>query len=165
MASVIAMVGNPVIMPENTMMMIHKPWGFAGGDANDMRDYADLLDKVESVLIPAYAAKPEKPLMRLPQCWKMKPGWTAPECLAMGFADQVIPSLQAMACIHSKRIEEFEKMPNSIRNMVTPPRNSTQREPQQPVPQPQAHQPSALSLPLWMRLLSGRRFMPNSVTV
>lgn len=26
MASVIAMVGNPVIMPENTMMMIHKPW-------------------------------------------------------------------------------------------------------------------------------------------
>ncbi|MBZ4271052.1 ATP-dependent Clp protease proteolytic subunit, partial [Mycobacterium tuberculosis] len=51
MASVIAMVGNPVIMPENTMMMIHKPWGFAGGDANDMRDYAELLDKVESVLI------------------------------------------------------------------------------------------------------------------
>lgn len=42
MASVIAMVGNPVIMPENTMMMIHKPWGFAGGDANDMRDYAEL---------------------------------------------------------------------------------------------------------------------------
>ncbi|MFV2394034.1 Clp protease ClpP, partial [Escherichia coli] len=25
MASVIAMVGNPVIMPENTFMMIHKP--------------------------------------------------------------------------------------------------------------------------------------------
>ena len=23
-------------------MMIHKPWGFAGGDANDMRDYAEL---------------------------------------------------------------------------------------------------------------------------
>ncbi len=61
MASVIAMVGNPVIMPENTfMMMIHKPWGFTGGDANDMRDYADLLDKVEAVLIPAYAQKTGK---------------------------------------------------------------------------------------------------------
>ncbi|WP_313687581.1 head maturation protease, ClpP-related, partial [Pantoea sp.] len=46
MASVIAMVGNPIIMPENAMMMIHKPWGITGGDANDMRDYADLLDKV-----------------------------------------------------------------------------------------------------------------------
>jgi hypothetical protein len=38
-----------------------------------------------------------------------------------------------MACIHSKRIEEFEKMPNSIRNMITPPRN-TQREPQKQQP-------------------------------
>jgi hypothetical protein len=36
-----------------------------------------------------------------------------------------------MACIHSKRIEEFEKMPNSIRNMITPPRN-TARANQQP---------------------------------
>ncbi|HHH6356488.1 TPA: head maturation protease, ClpP-related, partial [Escherichia coli] len=51
MASVIAMVGNPVIMPENTFMMIHKPFGFTGGDAEDMRTYADLLDKVEAVLL------------------------------------------------------------------------------------------------------------------
>ncbi|VCY50552.1 ATP-dependent Clp protease proteolytic subunit 1 [Escherichia coli] len=57
MASVIAMVGNPVIMPENTFMMIHKPFGFTGGDAEDMRTYADLLDKVEAVLLPAYAQK------------------------------------------------------------------------------------------------------------
>jgi ATP-dependent protease ClpP protease subunit len=74
MASVIAMVGNPVIMPENTMMMIHKPWGFAGGDANDMRDYADLLDKMESVLIPAYAEKQGNRRKKSRPCWKTKPG-------------------------------------------------------------------------------------------
>ncbi|HAG9030653.1 TPA: Clp protease ClpP, partial [Escherichia coli] len=60
MASIIAMVGNPVIMPENTFMMIHKPFGFTGGDAEDMRTYADLLDKVEAVLLPAYAQKTGK---------------------------------------------------------------------------------------------------------
>ena len=60
MASVIAMVGNPVIMPENTFMMIHKPFGFTGGDAEGMRTYADLLDKVEAVLLPAYAQKTGK---------------------------------------------------------------------------------------------------------
>ncbi|EKW69971.1 hypothetical protein EC971742_4722, partial [Escherichia coli 97.1742] len=27
----------------------------SGGDAEDMRTYADLLDKVEAVLLPAYA--------------------------------------------------------------------------------------------------------------
>ena len=134
MASVIAMVGNPVIMPENTMMMIHKPWGFAGGDADDMRDYADLLDKVESVLIPAYAQKTGKSPEEIAAMLEDETWLSGTECLELGFADQVTTSLQAMACIHSKRIEEFEKMPNSIRNMVTPPRNSTQREPvnQQP---------------------------------
>lgn len=132
MASVIAMVGNPVIMPENTMMMIHKPWGFAGGDANDMRDYADLLDKVESVLIPAYAQKTGKPPEEIAALLEDETWMSGAECLAMGFADQTTPALQAMACIQSKRIEEFEKMPDSIRNMITPPRNTAQREPQIP---------------------------------
>jgi len=132
MASVIAMVGNPVIMPENTMLMIHKPWGFAGGDADDMRDYADLLDKVESVLIPAYAAKTGKSHDEIAAMLEDETWLTGEECLAQGFADQVTPSLQAMACIHSKRIEEFEKMPKSIRNMVTPPRNTATRDPQNP---------------------------------
>ncbi|MDU5553246.1 MAG: Clp protease ClpP, partial [Citrobacter freundii] len=123
---------------ENTMMMIHKPWGFAGGDANDMRDYADLLDKVESVLIPAYAEKTGKTTDEIAAMLDDETWMDGKECLAHGFADQVTTSLQAMACIQSKRIEDFEKMPNSIRNMITPPRNTTQREPQQPQqPQPQ----------------------------
>lgn len=119
-------------------MMIHKPWGFAGGDANDMRDYADLLDKVESVLIPAYAQKTGKTNEEIAAMLDDETWMDGNECVALGFADQVTPSLQAMACIQSKRIEEFEKMPNSIRNMITPPRNTTQRDPV--VTQPQAPQ-------------------------
>ena len=38
MASVIAMVGNPVIMPGKTMMMIHNPCGLAGCNANEMHE-------------------------------------------------------------------------------------------------------------------------------
>jgi ATP-dependent Clp endopeptidase proteolytic subunit ClpP len=134
MASVIAMVGNPVIMPENTMMMIHKPWGFTGGDANDMRDYADLLDKLEGVLIPAYMAKTGKSQEEIAAMLEDETWLSGAECLALGFADEVTPSLQAMACIQSKRIEEFEKMPRTIRNMITPPRNTVPREPLQNTP-------------------------------
>ena len=36
MASVIAMAGDRIVMPENALMMIHKPWGISGGNANDM---------------------------------------------------------------------------------------------------------------------------------
>lgn len=115
------------------MMMIHKPWGFAGGDANDMRDYADLLDKMESVLIPAYASKTGKSTEEIAAMLEDETWMNGTECVAQGFADQTTPSLQAMACIQSQRIEEFEKMPNSIRNMITPPRNANPREPANPV--------------------------------
>ena len=127
MASVIAMVGNPVIMPENTFMMIHKPFGFTGGDAEDMRTYADLLDKVEAVLLPAYAQKTGKTTDEIAAMLADETWMSGAECLAHGFADQVTPAVKAMACIQLKRTEEFKKMPESIRNMITPPRNSAPR--------------------------------------
>ncbi len=122
MASVIAMVGNPVIMPENAMMMIHKPWGITGGDANDMRDYADLLDKVEGVLIPSYAKKTGKTPEELAVMLGEETWLTAQECVEHGFADQLLPSMQAMARINSKRIEEFDSMPASLKNMIITPK-------------------------------------------
>ncbi|MDD9246568.1 Clp protease ClpP [Enterobacter soli] len=125
MASVIAMVGNPVIMPANAMMMIHKPWGASSGDANAMRDYADLLDKVESVLIPAYVEKTGKTPEAVAAMLEDETWLTGAECVAHGFADQVTESVRAMACIESKRIEEFEHMPESLKGMITSPKGST----------------------------------------
>lgn len=132
MASVIAMVGNPIIMPENAMMMIHKPWGITGGDADDMRDYADLLDKVETVLIPAYAKKTGKTTDELADMLSAETWLSGRECVEHGFADQLTTSVQAMACIHSKRIEDFDSMPNSLKNMIIAPKA------QAPVSTPQA---------------------------
>ncbi len=141
MASVIAMVGDPIIMPENAMMMIHKPWGITGGDANDMRDYADLLDKVEDVLIPSYAKKTGKSTDELAAMLGEETWLTAQECLEHGFADQLSTAVQAMARINSKRIEEFDAMPNSLKNMITKPRGSAQQPVPVSDPAPQGNQP------------------------
>lgn len=54
MASVIALVGDEVYMPSNAFMMIHKPWTFAYGDANDFRKVADDLDIIEKGFLTAY---------------------------------------------------------------------------------------------------------------
>lgn len=143
MASVIAMVGNPIIMPENAMMMIHKPWGITGGDANDMRDYADLLDKVEAVLIPSYAKKTGKSSDELALLLGEETWMTAQECLEHGFADQISTAVQAMARINSKRIEEFDAMPNALKNMITKPKATTQA-PANPQPAPT---PAAVPVP------------------
>ncbi|MCW2255099.1 ATP-dependent Clp endopeptidase proteolytic subunit ClpP [Providencia alcalifaciens] len=116
MASVIAMVGDEVIMPTNAMLMIHKPWGVSAGDANDMRDYADLLDKVENVLIPAYMEKTGKTKEEIEAMLGEETWLTAEECVEHGFANTIIEPIKAMASLSSKRIEEFTSMPNSLKN-------------------------------------------------
>jgi len=124
MASVIAMAGDKVVMPENAMLMIHKPWGISGGNAKEMRDYADLLDKVEAVLIPAYASKTGKSADELAQMLEGETWLNGRECVEQGFADELEPAVNVMARLESKRIEEFEAMPNALKNMITGPQGS-----------------------------------------
>ncbi len=142
MASVIAMVGDTVIMPKNAMMMIHKPWGVSWGDANDMREYADLLDKLENVLIPAYVAKTGKTTEEITAMLEQETWLDGDECVEHGFADKVIEPVKAMASLTSKRIEEFSSMPSAIKNQITS--KNTTKPTQQPQPNSSPEpQPSA----------------------
>ncbi|MBG2802683.1 Clp protease ClpP [Proteus mirabilis] len=141
MASVIAMVGDTVIMPKNAMMMIHKPWGVSWGDANDMREYADLLDKLENVLIPAYVAKTGKTTEEMTAMLEQETWLDGDECVEHGFADKVIEPVKAMASLTSKRIEEFSSMPSAIKNQITPKNTTSSTQQPNPAPPP-APQPN-----------------------
>ncbi|WP_386696697.1 ClpP-like prohead protease/major capsid protein fusion protein [Lonepinella sp. MS14436] len=145
MASVIAMVGDTVIMPENAMMMIHKPWGIQGGDADDMRKYAELLDKVESTLISAYTSKTGKSEDELSDMLKQETWLTAKECIELGFADQLAEPLVAMAKITSNKLGDFNSMPKDMKDMITPPQGNakTTAEPVAKVEPATTEQPKA----------------------
>jgi ATP-dependent Clp endopeptidase proteolytic subunit ClpP len=55
MASIIAMVGKTAPrMPSNTWLMIHNPWAGVAGDSEELRKYADTLDKMKEQAIGAY---------------------------------------------------------------------------------------------------------------
>ena len=56
-ASVIAMAGNSINMPKSSMLMIHNPWTYAVGNANELRAMADQLDKIAEPMIEAYMSK------------------------------------------------------------------------------------------------------------
>ena len=56
-ASIIAMVGDEIIVPSNSFLMIHKPLCGIYGNANDMREMADTLDRIEEGLINTYKTK------------------------------------------------------------------------------------------------------------
>lgn len=60
MASAIAMAGNEIIIPSNALFMLHKPSAMVGGNANELRDYANDLDVFEGSLIQIYADRTGK---------------------------------------------------------------------------------------------------------
>ena len=89
-ASVIAMAGDEVVMPRNTMMMIHNMWMCACGNARELRKAADDLDVINAAGRQAYLQKAgdklsEEELVRLMD----EASWlSAEDCVRLGLADR-----------------------------------------------------------------------------
>ncbi|MDD5330193.1 MAG: Clp protease ClpP [Sulfuricella sp.] len=88
-ASIIAMAGDQIIMPANTMMMIHNPWTIAAGNAQDLRQAADTLDKYTTLLISTYTARTGKSEAEIQAMLDEETFMTAAEAVEQGFADTV----------------------------------------------------------------------------
>jgi ATP-dependent Clp protease protease subunit len=96
-ASLIAMAGDHVAMPENAMMMVHNPFGFAMGEADDMRAVADALDKIRSGMVTTYAARTKLEPEAIIGIMDAETWLTADEAKVAGFADEVIKSVKIAA--------------------------------------------------------------------
>ncbi len=53
-ASVIALAGDEIVMPENSYIMIHKAWTYAVGNSDDLRASADRLEQIEQSIVTTY---------------------------------------------------------------------------------------------------------------
>ena len=89
-ASVIACEAAQLVMAPGAMLMIHKAWGMAIGNEDDMRGTADLLAKIDGQIAATYARRSEGdpadflPLMAA-ETW-----FTAEEAVAAKLADAVL---------------------------------------------------------------------------
>jgi ATP-dependent protease ClpP protease subunit len=88
-ASVIAMAGDAVIMPSNSVMMIHNPWTVAMGNADEMESAAKMLRKFEDTLVTTYAARTKLDSDELKVLLADETWFTATEAFEKGFCDQV----------------------------------------------------------------------------
>ena len=90
-ASLIAMAGDTVTMPATSILMIHAPWGGCYGNAKEMRQYADVLDKFSESMTDAYVKK--SGMERAAVLSLLTDGddhyYTGEEAIAAGFADAV----------------------------------------------------------------------------
>lgn len=104
-ASLIAMAGDKIVMPKNTFMMIHNPWSFAMGNADELRETADTLDKIGASLKATYAAKTGMSEEELEPLLAKDTWMTADEALEMGFATEVVEEVKANAAFDMARAD------------------------------------------------------------
>lgn len=105
-ASLIAMAGDTIIMPNNTMMMIHNPWTWAMGNADELREQADALDKISASLFNTYQSRTGMEAEALQAMLATDTWLTADECLAHGFCDQVVDPITASAAFDVSKFPE-----------------------------------------------------------
>lgn len=99
-ASVIAMAGDKIVMPENAMMMVHKCWTITAGNADDLRKMADDMDKIDESIISTYVSKTGKSESEILDIMAAETWMTAKEAVEMGFADELEEEKQIAASIH-----------------------------------------------------------------
>lgn len=88
-ASVIAMAGDTVIMPKNTVMMVHNAWMIALGNSKELRKAADDLEVINNASKQAYLDKAGDKLSeaKLTELLDGETYLTAVQCMELGLID------------------------------------------------------------------------------
>jgi ATP-dependent Clp endopeptidase proteolytic subunit ClpP len=135
MATVISLAGLPVKMAANGFYMIHNPWGVAMGDADELRDQAQLLDKIRSGMVSAYAAKSGQPTEKIEEWMNDETWFSAEEALAAGFVDEVTDEVRLAASANRfSRLAKFKRPPAAL---LTPAPAQMETEIENPVAEPE----------------------------
>ncbi len=116
-ASIIAMVGNRVVMPSNSMMMVHNPWTWSVGESKDFRKLADNLDKVRESMLAVYVEKTGLETEEIIELLDAETWMTAKDALEKGFADEIEGVIEVAACasaITASSKKHFKKIPSEL---------------------------------------------------
>lgn len=133
-ASVVFMAGDKRVMPKNTFTMVHNPWTMAVGNADELRESADTLDKIGGALLATYVARTglgedEVRAMLATDTWL-----SADESLEKGFATEIVDEIEVQASFDIARAE----LPDRVKALFAP-KAQTEDEPvveDEPQPEP-----------------------------
>ncbi|NDO48924.1 Clp protease ClpP [Lachnospiraceae bacterium MD335] len=119
-ASVIAMAGDRIIIPENAQMMIHKPSSITWGNADDMRKEADILDGCQKVILNTYmqhtkeGVTPEQINALIDaETWKNGKEWQE-------FFDVEVSEKNSAAACASDYFDQYNNLPEKLRENPEP---------------------------------------------
>ncbi len=114
-ASVIAMAGDRIIIPENAQMMIHKPSSITWGNADDMRKEADILDGCQKVILNTYMQHTKEGITSEQinalidaETWKNGKEWQE-------FFDVEVSEKNSAAACASDYFDQYNNLPEKLR--------------------------------------------------
>ena len=96
-ATFIALAADKIIARNPSVYMIHNPYTTMEGDASAMESGASELRKIEDIMISAYQRKTNLQAETIRQMMSKETSMTAYEAQQMGFVDEVIDPLKAVA--------------------------------------------------------------------
>lgn len=115
-ASVIAMAGDKIIIPSNAQFMIHKPLTWCGGNANDFRKTADILDTCQKSITNIYMENVKEGITeeKITELINNETWFTGNE-VAQYFNVEVEEKSDVVAC-SSQYFSKYSKTPSNILN-------------------------------------------------
>ena len=117
-ATDIACAADEVEIAEGSFYMIHNSWTFAMGNKQDLRATADLLDKVDGVIIARYEQRTGLGLEKIAQLCDAETWFTAQEAVDNKFADRLQPTGKAdqasNASARAFNLAAFDKTPQAL---------------------------------------------------
>ena len=128
-ASMVAMAGDEVVMPENAMLVLHNPSGLVAGTAADMRAASDALDKMAAAMVAAYRAKSGAGDAEIEALMAAETWLSAEEAVELGLADRVEQPVRMAAHFDLSR---FRNPPPQLAALVA---SATTQEDDMPDPQ------------------------------
>jgi ATP-dependent Clp protease, protease subunit len=143
-ASMIAMAGDDVVMPENAMLVLHDPSGLVAGTAADMRAMVEALDRMKAGMVAAYRDKSGRDDAEIEALMAAETWLSAEEAVDLGLADRVEQPVRMAAHFDLSR---FRHPPPQLaaRAAAATPQEDPMPEPDEsrPVPVVEPEQPEA----------------------
>ena len=116
--SMVAMAGDRVVMPDNSLLMIHDCWSMAAGNAASMRSSADLLETFSASYRQTYAKKSGQSEAQVEEWMSAGSGagtWFSAEAAkAAGLVDEVAAPVDVRASVPRMPAGRFNDAPAEL---------------------------------------------------
>jgi len=121
--SVIAMAADEIQIAKNAHMMIHNAGGTVSGESNDMRQAAEMMDRMSLSIAQTYSERTGQTVETIQQWMNAETWMNADEAIANGFADKIADTVKLTNVFD---LSKYPKAPNlnagikqEINNMAT----------------------------------------------